>query len=426
MYLKVFPSFIEGNIQVPSSKSYTQRAFIASLLSNGSTEILNPGRSEDDNQMLSNIEKLGAEISLSNEKILIKGGLHLKQNQIHAGESGLGIRLITAVTALLDTEITITGTGTLQNRPMQVMEKALSQLGAHCQTNNGYLPIKVKGPIKGGTIETEGSLSSQFLSGLLFALPLAIKDSTVHINNLKSRPYIDMTLNILDTHGIKIINTNYQKFVIQGNQEYKPTKHLMEGDWSNGAFLLVAGAINGNLKVSGLNPSSLQGDKKVLEALRDSGVDINQTPDYFKVEKAEVLKAFEFNATETPDLFPPLACLAAYCKGTSHIKGVSRLKHKESNRTEALIKEFTKMGIHIQTSEHDTLQITGGRPRGGNFFSHNDHRIAMAGAILGLKSKEPIIIEGYRAVTKSYPGFFEDLNKLNVKIEKKIQENGNQ
>ncbi|MFP4041997.1 MAG: 3-phosphoshikimate 1-carboxyvinyltransferase [Bacteroidales bacterium] len=424
MCMKIYPSVLKGSIQVPPSKSYMQRALIGGLLSEGITEIFNPGRSEDDRNMLQNIEKLGAKVEDKEGEMIIKGGLQLKDNKLHVGESGLGVRLITPVVSLFDEEVIITGGGSLMQRPMHVMEKALNNLGASCESQQGYLPLKVKGPLKGGEIAIDGSLSSQFLSGLLFTLPRAPNTSTIYVNNLKSKPYIDMTLNILEAHGINITHDHYKKFTIPGNQAYQPARHFLEGDWSNGAFLLVAGAINGIIKVKGLNSKSSQGDKKILQALHDSGAKIKQNLSDYEVEKTSALRAFHFDATETPDLFPPLACLAAYCEGTSHIKGVSRLKHKESNRAEALVREFSNAGVKIELKNDDSMQITGGNPKGGRWNSHNDHRIAMAGAVLGLKTKMPVTIEGYAAVNKSYPSFFKDLTKLNANIEKE-NKNGN-
>lgn len=418
MCMKIYPSLLSGTIEIPPSKSYMQRALVAGLLTEGHTKISNPGNSHDDKNVLQSIEKLGAEISYSGNDLLVKGGLHLKQNKIHAGESGLGIRLLVPLAGLFNKKITLTGEGSLLKRPIHVIEKALNDLGALCSTNNGFLPVIVKGPMKGGEIELDGSLSSQFISGLLFALPMVANDSILNVKNLKSKPYIDLTLDILKSHGIKIENNNYKTFYIMGNQQYKPAKHFMEGDWSNGAFLLVAGAINGKIEVNGLNPDSLQGDKKILEALEKAGVKVTSQSSSYNTEKTSNLKAFEFDATETPDLFPPLACLAANCNGTSTIKGVKRLIHKESNRAASLINEFSKMGIDIKKIDEDTLQVKGSKIEGGFFDSHNDHRIAMAGAVLALNSTNPIKITNHKAVNKSYPDFFEDMRKLNIKLKK--------
>jgi 3-phosphoshikimate 1-carboxyvinyltransferase len=223
-------------------------------------------------------------------------------------------------------------------------------------------------------------------------------------------------MQVLQKHGIKIANQSYKVFEIKGNQSYQGAHHITEGDWSNAAFLLVAGAINGNIELAGLHAESAQGDRMITKVLEKCGALINQKAELWHAKATPSLKAFEWDATDTPDLFPPLACLAAYCEGTSRIKGVNRLIHKESNRAEALITEFGKQGIDI-SQEEDYLVIKGGIPQGGPFHSHNDHRIAMAGAILALKSKAPVQMTGHEAVHKSYPGFFEDLRKLQVKTE---------
>lgn len=417
MCITVYPSCIEGNITVPPSKSYMQRALLAGLLSNGISTIQNPGKSNDDISMMQAIQKLGATVEKIQGSVKIDGGLNLEEKRVSAGESGLGIRLLTPTATLFNKEVILEGEGSLRNRPMKELEKSLNALGAECMTNNGYIPIRVKGPLKGGEIKLDGSLSSQFLSGLLFALPLAEKDSLIHVKKLKSRPYIDLTLDILKAHGIQVENQDYQTFRIKGNQKYKPAGHTLEGDWSNAAFLMVAAAINGNIELNGLNTSSLQGDKKVLDALETADVRVTLKNSVYSIKKTAHLKAFEFDATETPDLFPPLVCLAAYCKGTSSIKGVKRLTHKESNRAESLITEFKNAGIEVKISG-DMLVIEGGKPTGGTFDSHNDHRIAMAGTITALHAEEPVKITRQKAVKKSYPHFFEDLKQLNVKLKK--------
>jgi len=201
----------------------------------------------------------------------ISGGLNPKTNQINCGESGLSFRMFTPVAALHNSKLSILGGGSLAKRPMSFMETPLQSAGAQISSNNGFLPLTIKGTLQGGEIFTDGSLSSQFLTGLLMALPLAQNASTVYVENLKSKPYIDLTLEILKLAGIEIENSNYEKFYIEGNQTYKSVEYSVEGDWSNAAFLLVAGAIGGRISVSGLTLNSTQGDKKIMEAVRDSG-----------------------------------------------------------------------------------------------------------------------------------------------------------
>jgi 3-phosphoshikimate 1-carboxyvinyltransferase len=417
MCIKVYPSEINGQLKIPASKSYTQRALVACLLTQGQSIICNPGQSEDEQNIVASIKALGAKIQRHKDYLTIQGGLSARINKINTGESGLGIRLIAPVAALLDQEILLEGKGSILKRPMHIIESAIRDLGGYCWTNKGYLPIKVKGPLKGGEIELDGSLSSQFLSGLLFALPLAKKDSVIHVNNLQSKPYVDLTLDVLEKHGIEVNNQNHQKFTISGNQKYLPAEYSIESDWSNGAFLLVAAAISGNLKLYGLNPDSLQGDKKVLEALTYAGVDYEFIKDHYAIRKTNNLRPFEFDATQTPDLFPPLAVLAAHCNGRSYLRGAKRLVHKESNRAESLISELSRVGIEIRLKDENTIEIKGGKVKGGGFDSHGDHRIAMAGAILALNAEKAISITNHKAVNKSYPDFFSNLKTLKVKID---------
>jgi 3-phosphoshikimate 1-carboxyvinyltransferase len=298
---------------------------------------------------------------------------------------------------------------------MGMIIEALSELRVKCSSDGGLLPISVKGPLQGGKIKIDGSLSSQLLTGLLMALPLAKNDSEIIVNNLKSKPYIDMTIQLLNNFGVTVINKNYSVFSIPGNQKYIPRDYTVEGDWSGGAFLLVAGAINGKITVSGLQQSSLQSDKDILTALKDVGAKINITNDAVIIEPAE-LKSFTFDATHSPDLFPPLAVLAAYCSGETVIKGVSRLIHKESNRAEAIVNEFSKLGIKI-IIEGDIMKITGGKPTGGNVESYGDHRMAMAMATAAISASGKVCIKDSQSVTKSYPDFFNDLKTLGARIE---------
>jgi 3-phosphoshikimate 1-carboxyvinyltransferase len=241
------------------------------------------------------------------------------------------------------------------------------------------------------------------------SLPVAEMNSAVRVKNLKSKPYIDMTLEVLKAFGIEVVNENYELFRIPGRQKYIPRTYEVESDWSGGAFLLVAGAINGDLKVTGLRPGSSQSDAAILQVLRDAGANLEITGDIVEISKSG-LKAFEFDATEAPDLFPPLVALAAHCDGISTIKGASRLIHKESDRASALIEEFGKMGIRV-SAENDSLIVTGGKVSGARVNSHEDHRIAMAVAVAALGAEGTVYIKDSHCVGKSYPLFFDDLRK---------------
>jgi 3-phosphoshikimate 1-carboxyvinyltransferase len=410
----VEPSGIKGQIKAPASKSMTQRAIAAALLADGQSIIFNPSYCDDSLAAMSIAVGLGARLEPKPGELRIQGARILKEPKLNCGESGLAIRMFSPIAALFPAEITMVGANSLKKRPMSMIEEALSQLGVKCTSTEGFLPLTIHGPIIGGTCVIDGSVSSQLLTGLLMALPLAGNDSVIKVKNLKSKPYIDMTIQILRSFGITIQNSDHELFNIPGNQKYIPKKYTVESDWSGGAFLLVAGAINGQLILQGLRSDSKQSDMAVLKALESAGASMKINDDQIVISKSE-LKAFDFDATESPDLFPPLVALASYCKGVSVIKGVSRLIHKESNRAIALQEEFGKMGIAIEIND-DLMKITGGQPVSARVESHDDHRIAMAVAVAALGATGKITIRDSQCVAKSYPGFFDDLRHLGATV----------
>jgi 3-phosphoshikimate 1-carboxyvinyltransferase len=414
MERSVEPSSVRGEIKAPPSKSMTQRAIAAAVLADGQSLLLNPSYCDDSLAAMSIAVSLGARVEPQVDKMKITGSGELKEKKLNCGESGLAIRLFSPIAALFDEEITMTGSGSLKKRPMNMIGEALNQLGVKCSGTDGFLPLTIRGPIKGGHCEIDGSVSSQLLSGLLMALPLADEDSVIKVNNLKSKPYIDMTLGVLRDFGIMITNENYELFRIPGQQKYLPVTYGIESDWSGGAFLLVAGAINGDIKVSGLRTDSFQSDMGILKALERAGANMKISEGNVGVSKSD-LKAFEFDATESPDLFPPLVALASYCTGVTKIKGASRLVHKESDRASALSEEFGKMNIKVELKD-DYLFITGGKVKGARVNSHDDHRIAMAVAVAALGASDTVFIKDSHCIVKSYPGFFDDLRKVGVVV----------
>jgi 3-phosphoshikimate 1-carboxyvinyltransferase len=410
----VKPSNVSGIVTTPPSKSMTQRAIAAGTLAHGESIILNPSFCEDSIAAMGIAAGLGAKVEPSDGKLKISGSRELKETTLDCGESGLAIRMFSPLAALYPGKITVTGSGSLKTRPMFMIRDALEQLGVEFTSNDGYLPLTIKGPLKGGSCEIDGSLSSQLLTGLLMSLPVADGDSDIKVTNLKSKPYIDMTLSILRDFGIEIKNYNYKLFTIKGGQRYIPCNYTVEGDWSGGAFLLVAGAIGGNLTVRGLRTDSSQSDKSILEALKSAGADIKISENQVEISKS-MMKAFEFDATESPDLFPPLVALASYCEGTSRIRGASRLRHKESDRARSLIEEFAKMNISVEHKD-DFLTITGGKVKGADVNSHGDHRIAMAAAVAAIGANGITRIKDSHCVAKSYPGFFDDMRIMGAEV----------
>ena len=438
MIVSITPSKVSGNIHAPTSKSSMQRACAAALLNEGETIIHNPGKSNDDLAAIGIIKNLGAEITEDSNgslRIKVSKSLQLQESStagddeesasLNCGESGLGIRMFTPLAALSSKVITINGNGSLLTRPMDFFDEIFPQLGIEIHSNSGKLPIKIKGPLQPKDITIDGSLSSQFLTGLLFAFgKSATGPITITVTNLKSTPYIDLTLKVMQDFGYDVVNNNYQSFTLNPKpsnpKSLNPLNYTVEGDWSGAAFLLVAGAISGNIVITGLDVFSTQADKAILKALMDCGctlsIEEKQLAISLPVAGIQGLKAFHFDATDCPDLFPPMVALAAYCNGTTTIEGVNRLAHKESNRGLTLQEEFGKMGVAITLQDDLMLVAGGGVVNGAVVYSHHDHRIAMACAVAGLAASGITTIAEADAINKSYPDFYEHLRELGVTL----------
>jgi len=418
--VKVQSGKISGKIDAPTSKSSMQRACAAALLNEGKTIIGNPGRSNDDLAAMAVIDNLGAKVlqETTNELVIESKGVKPVSREMNCGESGLGIRMFAPIAALSDQEIIINGSGSLLSRPMNFFDEIFPSLGIKIESNQGKLPIKIKGPLKPVDITIDGSLSSQFLTGLLMAYgKAATQPVTITVNNLKSKPYIDLTLQVMKEFGYSVINHQYESFEIHpvNATSHQPKNYLVEGDWSGAAFLLVAGAIAGEITVKGLNVFSSQADKAILRALTMSEAVVSIAEDQIVIGPGK-LKAFHFDATDCPDLFPPLVALASFCEGTTVIEGVSRLAHKESNRGLTLQEEFGKMGIEIKLQD-DLMLVEGGKGiNAATVHSHHDHRIAMACAVAALKANGETTIEEAEAINKSYPTFYSDLKSLGAVV----------
>ncbi|MCU0377990.1 MAG: 3-phosphoshikimate 1-carboxyvinyltransferase, partial [Bacteroidales bacterium] len=416
MKITIHPSHLIGTVNAPPSKSLTQRAIAAGLLSQGTTVIRNPSYCSDAVAATGMAESLGASVTRNGDALMIESGLRPGSSPVtlHCGESGLAMRMFAPLAVLLRREVTFTGEGSLTGRPVLMIKDALEQMGVRVETSGGHLPVTLTGELSPGTISIDGSAGSQLLTGLLMALPLLSSDSEIIVHNLKSRPYISLTVKLLEDFGISIENNSFTRFKVPGNQKYKAREYIVEGDWSGAAFLLVAGAIAGKVTLTNLIPDSLQADMAVVDVLRKSGAKLVADAGMITSIQSP-LKAFTFEAADSPDLFPPLAALAAYCKGTSRISGVSRLAHKESNRSRAIIDVLAAMNISARV-EGDDLLIDGGEVRGAVVSSFNDHRIAMMAAVMALGSRGEVTITGAEAINKSFPEFFEYLRLLGARI----------
>ncbi len=400
-----------------------QRACAAALIRPGYTRIKNAGHSADDAAALQIVADLGAvsvnQLQDGSVDIVSRGVICMKDT-IHCGESGLSFRMFTPIAALCDRQLSIAGEGSLLNRPMDFFETVMPLMGVQIQTNAGKPPIILQGPLVPVDIEIDASLSSQFLTGLLMAYAAAgARNVSIKVKSLASKPYIDLTLDVMKKFGLKVpVNRNYEAFYFEDKPHFYESnrqEYQVEADWSNAAFLLVAGAIAGPVVVRGLDLSSAQADRAITDALMAANASIAMDVKGISVHPGH-MDGFYFDATDSPDLFPPLVALAAYCKGKTSIKGVGRLIHKESNRALALQDEFDKMGVYIEL-DSDIMIVHGGRKvKGADVHSQFDHRIAMACAVAALKADGETVIEEAQAVRKSYPDFFEDLKKLGAAV----------
>jgi len=415
MKKSVKPSTANGKIVAPSSKSVAQRAIVAALLSCGTSTLRNLTLCNDTTAALNVARALGATVEKRGNDHLITSDFFARnttERTLLCGESGLLTRMIAPVAALLSHEVEIAGHGSLATRPIGMVEAPLRELGAEACTNNGKLPLRVKGALRGGCTAIDGSLSSQLLTGLLMALPLAQGNSVVRVSNLKSKPYVDITVALLRSFGVEVANDSYEVFRVSGSQKFTPCTYNVEGDWSGASCPLVAGAIAGSVTVENLDENSAQADKEILTALKRAGakVAVERTGSSLSSVTASRgnLQAFTFDATDCPDLFPALAALASCCNGTSRVSGALRLTHKESNRALTLQQELGKLGVRVDLRGDDML-ITGGAMIGGSVCAHNDHRIAMALATAALRASSEVVVDQAESVNKSYPEFWEDL-----------------
>jgi 3-phosphoshikimate 1-carboxyvinyltransferase len=404
------PSGISGRIEAPPSKSMTLRAVLAAAHAKGESILTRPSLCDDAIAAMNVAEALGAKVEKGEKEARITGGGGPVGDVLDCGESGACMRMTAALAALRGKEFKLTGSGTLVSRPVGMVVGPLTALGAECRTNNGNPPILVKGPINGGTILVDGSESSQFVSGLLMALPLCDGDSTLVARELKSKAYVRMTQCLLSEFGVDIEpDLSFSIFTIKGGQSYQACNYPVEGDWSGAAFMLVAGAIAGEVEVDNLH-EDFQPDQAVTDVLRGAGAKVQSLRGSVKAGAGR-LRAFEFDATHSPDLFPPLVALACACEGKSVIHGTKRLTHKESDRAAALVDGFNGLGAKI-TPAANRMEIVGTKLAGGVLDPRKDHRIAMAGAVAALISEKGVDILDEGCVSKSFPRFFETLEGL--------------
>lgn len=453
-----------AEIQMPSSKSFAQRAIIAAALAEGTTTLNGYSPCGDNESAISVARALGAEVTVGlaykegkvakdSSTLTIKGrsATALVPETVNVGESGLLARLMIPLMAVLGGgNATVNGEGTLARRPLKGARNIMGAFGVRLETISGtgqesfsevHVPLTISGKLEGGKVTVSGSGGSQLISGLLMALPLLQEDTVIRLTEPKSIPYLFITMDVLKAFGVKIWcdMEGGQEFAesqdwndcteivlhIKGGQSYKATDMDIEGDWSSAANFLVAGAIFGKVNVSGLDTKSLQADLSIMDILMEAGASLSQMGDddprgVIHVQKAP-LNAFDVDTNNCPDLFPVAAVLAAFCQGTSRIAGVGRLANKESDRAEAILSMLVQLGVKARISGdkmiiegHSLAQrcLTGHLLKGGNYTSSHDHRMVMALKVAELGADGPIVIDDIECVSKSFPTFMELFGKL--------------
>lgn len=422
MKVKIKPGIISGQIEIPSSKSYSHRAVIAASLAEnrGKSEITNLKFSVDIKTTVEIMEKWGADIIKGESSLVIKGNngkVIPKDKYTQCNESGSTVRFLIPVGLTSENELVFDGKGKLVNRPLDSYYKIFEKQGIFYETEKGELPLKVKGKLQSGVYEIDGNISSQFITGLLYALPLLEGNSEIKINKtLESKGYVDLTLEILKLSGIEIKNNGYKSFEIKGKQTYKTFNYTVEGDYSQGAFWIVAGIIaskqDNEIKCLHLNKNSLQGDKEIIEIVQRMGANLEIYDDCVIVKPSKT-KGTVIDISQCPDIGPILTVLAALSKGKTEIINAERLRIKESDRITSIRTELNKIGAEIEETENSLIIQGVDKFKGGAVLSAwNDHRIAMSLAVASIRCEEEIIIEEAESVKKSYPHFWEDFRKM--------------
>lgn len=422
-------SAVEGEIHLPGSKSLSNRALLLAALAKGSTKVTNLLDSDDIRHMLNALRALGVNYQLSEDKTLCQieglGGPFQIQDglSLFLGNAGTAMRPLTAALCLKGekpAEVILTGEPRMKERPILHLVDALKQAGAeiHYLENEGYPPLAIRNTgLKGGHVKIDGSISSQFLTALLMAAPLAEDDMHIKIiGELVSKPYIDITLAMMKDFGVVVENQNYETFHIKGNQTYvSPGKYLVEGDASSASYFLAAGAIKGKVKVSGIGKNSIQGDRLFADVLEKMGAKITWGEDFIQAEH-QTLHGIDMDMNHIPDAAMTIATTALFAEGETIIRNIYNWRVKETDRLAAMTAELRKVGATVEEGE-DFIRI---QPLSLNQFKHadiatyNDHRMAMCFALVAL-SDTPVTILDPKCTAKTFPTFFDEFEKICVR-----------
>ncbi len=412
MNAKCTPSEISGTIRAISSKSDAHRILICAALSKKRTRIYCNVMSKDIAATISCLESMGTDISVDGDFITVIPKAFNKKAEIDCNESGSTLRFLMPVVSALGIDTIINGSGRLPQRPISPLKEEMGKKGVTFHTDNKF-PLHLTGQLQSGEYEIQGNISSQFITGLLFALPLLNGDSKIKlIPPVESKSYLDITVSVLRKFGIKI-EEQQNSYIIKGNQQFlSPEEISVEGDWSNASFFLCAGALcEKGVTVTDLDISSPQGDKKILEVLTSMGADVKISGNKITVKKNK-LNGVTVDASDIPDAVPIISVVASACKGDTKIINAGRLRIKESDRIKSVVEMLKSVGGSVEETDDGMIIHGGNSLNGGAVNGYNDHRIVMSASILSCLCKEDVIITDSNAVEKSYPDFFDDFNKM--------------
>ncbi len=417
MKVSVSKSRIKGKISAPASKSYTIRGLMCAALADGDSDLINPLSSDDTEAAIDVLSKLGVRVRQSRNIWRVTGGKHHGPNTVlFCRDSAATLRFMTAICSLIPGKCRLTAGPSLSLRPVNTLIEALRQLGIHCSSHGELPPVTVEGgSFKGGLAELPGDISSQFVSALLLISPFAEGGVTIRLTSpLESKPYVAMTLDSMEKFGIKAEFSEAFNIFKIAKQTYKTAWYKIEGDWSSASYFLALGAMSGEIEIDNLGRDSLQGDKIMLNWLREMGVRVKSNPSSVVVNKSK-LNPVKVDLSDCIDLLPTMAVLAAVADGVSEFTGIARARLKESNRVASVKEGLERMGIKV-AEERNRMTITGSNPHGAVIDSKGDHRIAMAFSILGSLVGETII-DGAECVTKTYPEFWNELKNIGGEVQ---------
>ncbi len=415
MNVRINKSELHGKVSVPPSKSYTIRSLMCAALAKGKSKIINPLLSDDTEAASKALGKVGIRIEKYDGYWEVHGGhFQSPKGDIYCRDSAATLRFMTALASIIPGKCRLVPSSSLAKRPIEPLITALNKLNIKCYLEDSTVVVD-ESNFLGGKISMTGDVSSQFVSALLFLCPIAKAGLNIHLTTPpQSGPYIEMTLGCMKEFGIDIIASPTLQFLTSGFQKYKPTDYTVEGDWSTASYLLAAGAMTGNTEVTGLNLNSLQGDRVILNLLSKMGASIIAKRDFITANRSN-LQPIKADLNNCIDLLPTMAVLATLANGQSCFYGIRRARFKESNRVTAVKEGLERMQIHV-TEEDDILFINGDNPVGATIDSFGDHRIAMAFSLLGATVGDTTI-ENAECVSKTYPQFWQTLEKLGAKVD---------